>query len=199
MALRLRRRVGLTRPPGGTKLPLAGAVSIAVLLPLATLLVATWLLGWQLQSVESGSMEPTYPVGSLLVVGPQDPSRVQTGTVIVFEDPAVRDRLVSHRVIGRVGGDVLAFRTQGDANGSPDPFAVPARLVRGRVLWHVTHLGSALAWLRWPRSFLVLIALPAAFLVSGEWLARNGAAGRRARLPDRGFGGTFHSSGSGTS
>jgi signal peptidase I len=46
-------------------------------LPFTTFAVASWLLGWQLQPVLSGSMEPTYPVGSLLVVGQVDPADVE--------------------------------------------------------------------------------------------------------------------------
>jgi hypothetical protein len=45
---------------------------------------------------------------------------------------------------------------------------VPARLVRGRVLWHVTVLGTVLDWLQWPRSFLLLVVLPAALLAALE-------------------------------
>jgi len=63
------------------------AVVVSLLLPLATFLVATWLLGWQLQHVLSGSMSPTYPVGSLLVTAQIDASDVRAGMAIVFEDP----------------------------------------------------------------------------------------------------------------
>jgi signal peptidase len=146
----------------------ATILSIAVLLPLATFLVATWLLGWQLQSVLSGSMAPTYPVGSLLVIAPVDPSDVEPGMPIVFQDPGGRDRLVTHRVVGIAPGETLQFWTQGDANASRDPYPVPARMVRGRVLWHVSYLGNLLLYLQWPWSFLLLVVVPATLLVAGE-------------------------------
>ena len=41
--------------------PVAGA-TISLLLPVATFLVAAMVLGWRLEAVQSGSMEPTYPV-----------------------------------------------------------------------------------------------------------------------------------------
>jgi signal peptidase I len=47
-------------------------LGVAVALPLATFLVSLWLKGWQLVTVQSGSMAPTYPIGSLLVVEPID-------------------------------------------------------------------------------------------------------------------------------
>ena len=58
MALRVRRHTGVITSRRGWVTP-ALAGSVALLLPLASFLVATWLLGWQLQSVLSGSMSPT--------------------------------------------------------------------------------------------------------------------------------------------
>jgi signal peptidase len=143
-------------------------VVVSLLLPLATFLVATWLLGWQLQAVLSGSMSPTYPVGSLLVVGQIDASDVRAGMAIVFEDPLEPGRLVTHRVVGPVPDDASAFRTRGDANAALDPVAVPARLVRGRVLWSVSILGAALDWLKWPNGFVLLVVVPGAILLASE-------------------------------
>src|SRR6186997_3292349 len=95
-------------------------LSVAVLVPLAAFLVCAWLLGWQLQSVQSGSMQPTYPVGSLLVVAAIDPATVGPGTAIVFRDPADAARLVTHRVVAVAPGQPLAFMTKGDANATAD-------------------------------------------------------------------------------
>jgi signal peptidase len=150
-----------------------GIAAVAVLLPLTVFLVSAWLLGWQLQSVQSGSMAPTYPVGSLLVIGQIDAGAVEPGMAIVFDDPKAPGRLVTHRVVRTAPGATLQFVTQGDANASPDPAAVPARLVRGQVLWQVSHLGSALDWLQWPRSFLVLVVVPGLLLLTLEWRARR--------------------------
>jgi signal peptidase len=150
-----------------------GAVSIAVLLPLATFLVSAWLLGWQLQSVQSGSMSPTYPVGSLLVIGQIDAADVQAGMAVVFEDPLTPGRLVTHRVVQVAPGPTLQFITHGDANPAADPAPVPARSIRGRVLWHVNGLGNVLDWLQWPRSFVLLVLLPALLLVTVEWRERR--------------------------
>lgn len=158
-------------------LPLAVFV-VAVVLPVTTFAVVTWLIGWQLQPVLSASMEPTYPVGSLVVVGPIQPSEVEPGMAITFDDPAAPGRLVTHRVTERLPGDAPLFRTQGDANTTPDPFPVTARAVRGQVLWHVPMLGHAVDALRWPRGFLLLVVLPGIALAVGEiraWRRRAAA------------------------
>lgn len=150
-----------------------GVGTIAVLLPLTTFLVAAWLLGWQLQAVETGSMSPTYPIGSLLVVGQVDPSDVDAGMAMVFEDPALPGRLVVHRVVSRTPGTELQFLTKGDANTTVDPRPVPARFVRGRILWSISQLGTVLTWLQWPRSLIVLVLIPGALLAFLEIRARR--------------------------
>jgi signal peptidase I len=160
-----------------------GVAAIAVLLPLAAFLLAAWLFGLQLLTVETGSMAPTFPVGALLVSGQVDPADVHVGMAIVFEDPAKAGRLISHRVIGVTGADSLAFWTQGDANNVRDPVPVPARMVRARVLWQVPILGAATEWLQWPRSFILLVVVPAGLLLLLEWRHRRRhepAAGARA-------------------
>jgi signal peptidase I len=118
-------------------------------------------------------MAPTYPIGSVLVVGQIDAAQVGPGMALVFEDPTTPGRLVTHRVVGIAPGESLEFLTQGDANTTRDPAPVPARLVHGRVLWQVSNLGSLLDWLQWPRSFVVLVVMPGLFLVALDWLARR--------------------------
>lgn len=170
MAVRVQRGPAMTRGWLGATL---GVVVVALLLPLTIFLVAIWLLGWQLQSVQSGSMSPTFSVGSLLVVGQVDPADVEPGMAITFEDPAAAGKLVTHRVVKVAPGQELAFVTKGDANAVADPVPVPARLVRGRVLWQVSQLGTLLDWLQWPRSFALLVVLPGIVLVWLEWRARR--------------------------
>jgi len=117
-------------------------------------------------------------VGSLLVIGPIDASQVEAGMPIVFQDPEIAGRLVTHRVVDRLPGSSVTFITQGDANATRDPFPVPARNVRGHVLWHITVLGSVMDFLQWPRSFLLLVVVPLVVMVFGEGWGRW----RRARV-----------------
>jgi signal peptidase len=86
---------------------------------------------------------------------------------ITFEDPGEPGRIVTHRVVAIAPATGLQFFTQGDANATPDALPVPARLVHGRVLWSIRDLGTALDWLQWPRSFLLLVVAPGAVLLIG--------------------------------
>jgi signal peptidase len=93
-------------------------------------------------TVLSGSMEPTLPVGSTVVVRPASADRIAIGDIITFTDrqPGTTEtRIVTHRVIEVLPGP--AFRTQGDANDAPDPHPVAAADVRGSYWYDVPLVG----------------------------------------------------------
>src|ERR671938_1127981 len=53
----------------------------------------------QLLTVVSGSMQPTLPLGSLVVVVPRDAADVRIGDVITFNPPGDDTRTVTHRIV----------------------------------------------------------------------------------------------------
>lgn len=125
--------------------------------------------------VTSGSMAPAIGVGALVIVEQVDPVTITTGDVITFNGYA-RSGLTTHRVIDRtvVNGRVH-FRTQGDANDTPDVDLAPAEGVVGRVRVAVPHAGRALGELS--RAQLRDAALG---VVSLWLLVKNGIALRDA-------------------
>lgn len=102
-------------------------VMMAVLIFLAVTVVATKasggepeILGYQLKTVLSGSMEPEFNTGSIIAVEPGgDMTRFQSGDVITFVEED--GKLITHRVIEVVNsGEHVMYRTKGDNNASPD-------------------------------------------------------------------------------
>lgn len=158
------------------------AIAIAAVLlglvavPLALLLGVTWLQGDRLVVVESGSMAPTYPVGSLLVVSPVRAAEVEAGDPITFVDREAGGALVTHRVVRVLDGPTtegLTFVTRGDANAADDGDPVPAAAVRGRVERSIAGVG-AWSWLvQPPASVVVLVLLPLLLLGADAWLERR--------------------------
>ena len=93
-------------------------ILVALVVILAVLLVGVRLVGLQPYTVLSGSMEPTYPVGSLIYVKATDPQDVEVGQPITFvlnEDLVV----ATHRVI-EIDEENQHFYTKGDANEAAD-------------------------------------------------------------------------------
>lgn len=69
--------------------------------------------------VETGSMSPTLPVWSIIMINQQD--SYKSGDIITFR--ADEGKVVTHRVVG-VNEDG-SIQTKGDANLSPDNWANP--------------------------------------------------------------------------
>jgi signal peptidase I len=161
-------------------------VLLAVALPVLVGLVWVWLSGWTLLVVRTGSMAPYLPVDAVAVVAPVDPSDLETGSVVVFEDPD-RDELVVHRV-HRVldGASGRQLETRGDANPASDPTPVPARAVRGEVKTRVLGAGWVLQRVRQPEVAMALVAVPVGFWLLGELRFVRGR--RRTRRDDEELG-----------
>ena len=155
-------------------------LSIALLLPASTLLTTVWLFGWQLQVVQTGSMSPTYPKGTLLVSQPTSPADVRTGDVLTFSAPWRNRALVTHRVrlIQATDEGARVFITRGDASDADDPSALPESEARSVARWGVPKLGTLVWALRGWRGLSLLVVLPSVILLGAELVDR-----RRRRLP----------------
>lgn len=144
---------------------------ICLLLLLALTLVAPRLWGMDMLGVASGSMAPTIPVGSMVVVHPVEIETILPGEIITFQSPEMPGSVVTHRVVEvTVRGGERAFRTQGDANDDPDLELVPASKVRGRVLFDLPYLGHLSQFIRTTRGWFLIIMVPAAILILMELL-----------------------------
>jgi signal peptidase I len=140
----------------------AVVVVVAALAVVAAVGLVPLLTGASTYTVLTGSMQPTLPVGAVVVVRPVPVERIAVGDVVTFlaHDPGTSaTRIVTHRVIGIDPGPVL--RTRGDANDAPDPGATVAADVRG-VLWY------SVPWVgRIPSTSWLLLAGGVSLLLAG--------------------------------
>lgn len=134
---------------------------------LALLLVGVRLLGLQVFTVLSGSMEPTYHTGSLIYVKPVDPFSLKEGDVITFM--LDEDTIATHRIVGLVPDEedpsVLRFRTKGDANDAEDGGLVHYKNVVGTPVFTIPKLGYLANYIQQPPGMYVAISLGALLLL----------------------------------
>lgn len=121
---------------------LAGLVALAIAGAVVAVAVLPRLTGGQAMTVLSGSMTPTIPVGSLVLVRPIDPGALQVGDVATYQVEPGRPVYVTHRVVavGHTDGH-RTFTFKGDANKAADTTPIVPGQVRGKVWFHVPHLG----------------------------------------------------------
>lgn len=118
--------------------------------------------------VTSGSMAPTIATGDAVVTVDAPPEAIGVGDVIAFHGYG-RERLTTHRVISRHEVDGrLHFRTQGDANATPDANLAPAEGVAGRVAMTLPAAGRPLLALTSPTARMLLLVLPAVVIAALE-------------------------------
>jgi len=135
------------RPPGlvvalrrAALLVVLSAVSLVALAAIVLPAVA----GGTARTVETGSMRPHYPPGTLVITRPVAAQDIRPGDVIAYQLRSGEPTVVTHRVVRRVRGADGAprFITRGDANAAPDPDLVRGVQLRGR-LWY------AVPWIGW--------------------------------------------------
>jgi signal peptidase len=117
--------------------------------------------GYRPVAVYSGSMRPTIPVGGLAVDRTIAARDVRVGDVITFDDPYVKGRMVTHRVVSVIpAAQGLAYRTKGDANPARDPWTIRLNGQVGRVAFSVPAAGYVLVYAhrREVRSALICLA-----------------------------------------
>ncbi len=149
----------------------AGNIGLALAILLMVAAAFTYLaphLGWQINAVLSGSMEPQLKVGGLVVTRPIEPEAITAGDIIIFRPIAAGENLVSHRVIAIERNSPLSFQTKGDANDDPDPILVPAQNVVGKIYFHVPLLGYATQFLKTPPGFLLALVVPGLAIVVAD-------------------------------
>jgi len=122
-------------------------------------------LGWRVNAVLSGSMEPELQVGSLVVTCPVEPEEIVVGDIITFRPVSVGKNMITHRVISIGQSSSLYFETKGDANDKPDPFTVPAQNLIGKICFHAPSWGYFTEFLKTPFGFLFAIVIPGIIII----------------------------------
>ena len=139
---------------------------VALVVILALLLVGVRLFGMQVFTVLSGSMEPTYHVGSLIYVKETDPMTLQPGDVITFM--LDEDTVATHRIVDVIPDEedpsVIRFQTKGDANDAVDGSLVHYKNVLGTPVFTIPKLGYLASYIQNPPGTYVAISAGAVLL-----------------------------------
>lgn len=128
----------------------------------AVLLVGARLFGIQVYSVISGSMEPEYPVGSLIYVKKVDPSEIKVDDVITYVLPS--ETPSTHRVV-RIDEEKQLFYTKGDANETEDGAPVHFKNLIGTPVFKIPYLGYVAYYIQHPPGMYIAIAAGTILLI----------------------------------
>ncbi|MBU0963771.1 signal peptidase I [Patescibacteria group bacterium] len=124
------------------------------------------IFGLRALSVKSGSMNPAIKTGSLIFTHPLDDYQVDD--IITYRSQGEKE-LITHRIIqiSRLDNQI-SYRTQGDANDSPDSYLVPKRGVAGKVFLSMPILGYIISFAKTTLGIILLVVIPATIIIYEE-------------------------------
>lgn len=128
-------------------------------------------LGTDAYIVNSGSMAPEMPTGTIVYETWTPPQQLEEGDVIVFRPnrSSIDQEVVTHRIIEvREGNYTNHFRTKGDANIEPDPGWTPGYRVIGERAFSIPYLGYFIIAADNLLFIFMLVFVPATFLTYTE-------------------------------
>ena len=136
------------------------SILVAAVVLLAVALVGVRIVGLQPYVVLSGSMEPTYPVGSLIYVKSADYKQLKVGDPITFL--VSEDTVATHRIIEVLPDEddpnTIRYFTQGDANDAPDGSSVHYKNIIGKPVFSIPYLGYVSNYIQTPPGKYVAIS-----------------------------------------
>ena len=142
-------------------------ILVLTVVVLAILLVGVRLIGFQVYTVLSSSMEPTYHTGALLYVRQKDPAEIEIGMPITFMLNSTT--VATHRVVEVLEDEsnpgTWLFRTKGDANDVEDGSPVHQNNVLGVPLFSIPYLGYFAVWIQNPPGKYIVISVCAFILL----------------------------------
>ena len=167
-------RKEVTKPTPKTKRPFPlGWTSIA-LIALILMWSNSGLLGFQPNVISSGSMQPVYNVGDMVLVIHEKPANIKIHDIIQYRGA---QETIIHRVIDKYTENGQTwFITKGDANDAPDAQPVNERLVMGKAAFIIPKLGWVSIAIREAatRAYNAILALPQTLNGAFSWLTTSG-------------------------
>lgn len=106
------------------------------------------VFGYKTAVVLSGSMEPTFSAGDMLIFKEQ--SEYEIDDIIIF---ASYGAYVTHRIVGE---ENESFITQGDANNTADQELLSPSQIEGEMIFIIPSIGNVISFLTTPLGILIL-------------------------------------------
>ncbi len=142
------------------------AILLILLVAVAALLLTPRLMGYETYAVLSGSMEPKFHVGSVVLVKDVPAEEIQVGDAITFR--LKNGTIVTHQVV-EVDNEAEEFTTKGIANETNDHEPVSFQSLLGRAEHSIPLVGYVSIGIKSSKGIalaviLVLVIIILAFL-----------------------------------
>lgn len=121
------------------------------------------LLGHRIYIVDSGSMAPTLPVDSMIIVKEVLPNEIKKGDIVTYYGSSGATR-ITHRIV-EVKKDGQEFITRGDANNTEDPSVLKGNRLIGKLAFSIPYIGKVFRMLNGKLGITFLIILGSLWII----------------------------------
>ena len=117
------------------------------------------ILGFRQYVVATGSMEPEYNIGDVIIIREKPEEEIKIGDIINYTSENGIDT-VTHRVVDIIEKDGQNYyKTKGDNNNSEDSELVKYSQVKGKLVFKISKLGTAITKLFTGTGITILFAV----------------------------------------
>lgn len=129
---------------------------------------------YRMFTVVSGSMEPEYEIGDVLIAKEKDPSTIKVGDAISYLGTIgqFNDKVITHRVVNieKDENGKLLFHTKGDANLIEDPIVHQDKLY-GVVIYKTVILSNIYRVVGTSTGMFIFVVLPILYIIGSEFIS----------------------------
>ncbi len=137
-------------------------------------------LGIKTYVIVSGSMEPEYNIGDIVIVKKVEEDDIKRDDVISYRNGQT---VVTHRVIEEKEIDgKTRFKTKGDNNNAEDIHDVTIDLIEGKVVGKISKIGNLSIMLQDKISIIIIIILFYIYLVRSDKVKKRNERRKEKRI-----------------
>ena len=130
------------------------------------------IAGYSIMTVLTGSMEPEYQVGDIVVIKYTDADELKVKDVITFisSDKELNGQPITHRIINITEENgQKKFETKGDNNEIADGTLVTSDKILGKVQFKIPFVGKVINFMQTNRyAFFLIVILPMLVIMAFE-------------------------------
>ena len=142
---------------------LLSILMVLAVMAVGTVMIVPRIMGNDVYAVMSGSMEPYYHVGSIVIVDKHvSPEKIQVNDPITFH--LANGAVATHRVIA-IDAQKREFTTKGDANEAQDLAPVPFGNMIGRAGISFPYIGYIPLYMKTPKGMFSIGAYAIVFIL----------------------------------
>ena len=128
-------------------------------------------MGYKPFIVLSGSMEPEFYAGDIVLVKEAPTGTLTTGDIIAFR---LNNSVVTHRIIEINDSEgKREYFTKGDNNTTEDNIAITDDMVEGKYLFRISGVGNFALFMQTPLGMVLFIAVPLILFILYDMLRRR--------------------------